>query len=78
MLFLPGRGSQSRLLPQPWCFYDALNIVLAATLLPFKKGLHLQRQDRRVEVPWAGTIYNLTTLVPAFLLVLGFLLARVE
>ena len=48
---------------------------------PLKRGLHLQRQDWRVEVPWAGTVYScddLTTLVPTFLLVLGFLLARVE
>ena len=71
MLISTWPGSRSWFLSQPWCFSDALNIVLAATLLPFKKGLHLQRQDRRVELPQAGTIYNcddLTTLVPAFLL----------
>ena len=46
----------------PLVFFYDLNTVLAATILPFTKGLHSQRQDRIINVPRTHTHLQLDIL----------------
>lgn len=43
-------------------YFLCLNTVLAATILPFTKGLHPQRQDRIINMLWTHTHLQLDIL----------------